>query len=127
MFLERRYPELLGNIQGENYPPPQHALIAVQMAGMAQMATVAVMFFGDSVFTSMGIPAPSIVKYIQENKMASFMTTFLMNSMATSMTSTGAFEISVDGRTVYSKLKTGRMPSPGEIIDAFNALGLQSA
>jgi len=126
MFLERKYPELRGAISGENYPPPQYALVAMQVAGMAQMATLAIMFFGDSLFATLGVPAPGIVQYIQENKITSFMTSFMMNSMATSMSSTGAFEISVDGRTVYSKLESGRMPSPGDIIDAFNALGLKS-
>lgn len=32
----------------------------------------------------------------------------------------GAFEISVDGKLMYSKLKTGRFPEEKEIIDAIN-------
>jgi selenoprotein W-related protein len=30
----------------------------------------------------------------------------------------GAFEVSVDGELIYSKLKTGRFPSDKEITDA---------
>ena len=29
----------------------------------------------------------------------------------------GAFEVSVDGRLIYSKLKEGRFPSEDEVLD----------
>jgi selT/selW/selH-like putative selenoprotein len=35
--------------------------------------------------------------------------------------SSGAFEVSVDGRTVFSKLKEGRFPSEEEVLDAIRA------
>ena len=28
----------------------------------------------------------------------------------------GAFEVTVDGKLVYSKLETGRFPEPGEVV-----------
>lgn len=34
----------------------------------------------------------------------------------------GAFEVSVDGDLVYSKLKTGRFPDPKEVTEAIDAL-----
>ena len=34
----------------------------------------------------------------------------------------GAFEISVDGKLVFSKLKTGSFPAPEEVTDAIDAM-----
>ena len=33
----------------------------------------------------------------------------------------GAFEISLDGKLIYSKLKTGRFPETEEVTDAIDA------
>ena len=32
----------------------------------------------------------------------------------------GAFEVSLDGDLIYSKLKTGRFPEPEEVTDAID-------
>lgn len=123
-ILERRFPQLIGNIHGENYPPSPQAMLAVQVAGMLQMGAVAVMFFGSSLFQVLGMPEPEFVKYMQENKLMTFSSVFMMNSMATSMTKSGAFEIMVDGQVVYSKLRTGQMPTVPQIIRAFEDMGI---
>ena len=34
----------------------------------------------------------------------------------------GAFEVTVDGRPVYSKLRSGRFPALGEVAEAIEAL-----
>ena len=34
----------------------------------------------------------------------------------------GAFEVSVDGKLVYSKLKTGSFPASKEVTDAIDAM-----
>ena len=54
-FLERRYPQLVGRIEGENYPPPAYAVYAQQFTGMAQMASLAAMVCGDKLFTTFGM------------------------------------------------------------------------
>jgi len=34
----------------------------------------------------------------------------------------GRFEVAVNGHLLYSKLKTGRHATPGEVVDLFKAL-----
>jgi selenoprotein W-related protein len=35
----------------------------------------------------------------------------------------GVFDVTVDGRLVYSKHRTGRFPDPAEVVAAIRALG----
>lgn len=82
------------------------------------------MFGGDSIFATLGlVPHPEWYTYIKENKMSSFIAIFFANSIAQSMTSTGAFEVTVDGQEVYSKLANGRMPTAGDLVTGLAALG----
>mmetsp|Transcript_32257 Transcript_32257/g.37886 ORF Transcript_32257/g.37886 Transcript_32257/m.37886 type:complete len:140 (-) Transcript_32257:382-801(-) len=124
-FLEIRYPEFRGQIQGGNYPPPYHAVVASQCAQLAQWGAIILMFGGDAVFQAIGMTVhPEWYTYIKENKMSTFIGIFFANSVAQSMTSTGAFEVTVDGHTLYSKLETGRMPTAGDLVTALAGLGI---
>lgn len=123
-FLSQRFPELAGSIKGETYPPPQHAELAVRVAGIIQMMLIALMLFGSKLFEVLGIPEPDIVKSIQENKMVAFFGTFVMNSWANSLTATGAFEVTLDGQLIFSKLEQGHMPNGREIIELMLQAGL---
>jgi selT/selW/selH-like putative selenoprotein len=124
-FLEVRYPEFRGQIQGGNYPPPSHAVIATQVAQLAQWSIIILMFGGDALFQAMGIiQHPEWYTYIKENKMSTFIGVFFANSVAQSMTATGAFEVAVDGHQIYSKLATGRMPTAGDLVTGLAQLGI---
>lgn len=124
-FLEVRYPALRGQVHGSNYPPPPLALFAVQAAQLVQWSALTLMLMGDSVFTTLGInPTPGWYGQMKENKLNTFVGVFFMNSMAQSMTATGAFEVTVDGVLVYSKLSTGRMPSAGDLTAGLEKIGL---
>jgi len=39
----------------------------------------------------------------------------------------GCFELSVDDKLIYSKLKTGEFPNPDDIVDALSTLRKASA
>lgn len=122
-FLTHRFPELTGSIKGQTYPPPPHAETAVYLASLIQMSLLAAMFFGSKLFEMAGVPEPHVLKAVQENKMMTFMGTFILNSWANSLTATGAFEVSLDGQLVFSKLEQGHMPTAREIIEALEQAG----
>lgn len=126
-FLEQRYPEFRGKIAGGNYPPPPYAIMAVQLASLMQWGLIALMFAGSSIFSSLGMHEPQWYKDMTENKMSTFIMVFFVNSMAQSMTATGAFEVEVDGELIYSKLESGRMPNAGELVRALEQRGFVSA
>jgi len=62
-------------------------------------------------------PTPNFYLWALDNKIfACMMIFFLGNLVETQLISTGAFEISVNGELVWSKLELGRVPQPGELI-----------
>jgi hypothetical protein len=92
-FVNARYPDLQGTVQGGIYPPPFHAVVAAQLAQVLQWSTIGLMFFGNGVWTTLGITAPEWYGWFTDNKMQSFIGVFFVNSLANSMTATGAFDV----------------------------------
>lgn len=126
-FLEHRYPELRGKVHGSNYPPPAHATFAVQVAQLVQWSTLLLMLMGDGIFSTLGVhPSPAWYGQLKENKLNAFFGVFFMNSMAQSMTATGAFEVTVDGVLVFSKLESGRMPSASDLTARLERMGISA-
>ena len=126
-FLEQNFPELEGNIHGSNYPPPEFAEYASQLIGMLQIFAMAAVFMGDSIWQFipfMNGQPPGWWPQVKENPMLVVCALFMGNSIASSMTTTGAFEVLLDGVVVFSKLETGHMPSGPEIMLAFKGAGL---
>jgi len=110
-FLSTRFPELKGRIRGENYPPPAYAQMLVSVVGSLQMGAIVMLLFGNKVFEAIGMPEPAFLNQMRENKMMTFMGIFMANSMANSLTSTGAFEVFLDGHLIFSKLESGALPN----------------
>jgi selT/selW/selH-like putative selenoprotein len=62
------------------------------------------------------------LNWITQNKIyACLMTFFLGNFVETQLLSTGAFEIYVNDIQVWSKLRTGRVPAPGELMSIISS------
>jgi selT/selW/selH-like putative selenoprotein len=124
-FLESRYPELRGKVVGAHHPPPWHAAMMQQLAGVVQWGGIGLMFFGGSMFKIIAVPEPSWYRTFTENKMNAMIAMFFMNSICNSMVATGAFEVTVDGQLIFSKLQSGRMPSAGDIIGGMESIGMK--
>ena len=59
-----------------------------------------------------GENVPGVVGYFLENQILCLaLLWFLTNAIANGLTTTGAFELYVDGKLYYSKLETGDVPS----------------
>lgn len=125
-FVESKYPDFIGNVHGEVYPPAPINVAIAQMAGYVWFAGIALMLGGTIIFDQLGIPVPEIVQKMNNNKPVAFMVLFVMNSLANSLIATGAFEIYVNDDLIFSKLQTGRFPSGDELMAALNALGYKS-
>nr|CAB3265964.1 selenoprotein T-like [Phallusia mammillata] len=52
---------------------------------------------------------------------ACFMLFFLTNAIETQLTSTGAFEISLNDVTIWSKLQSGRVPRVDELMQIIDS------
>jgi selT/selW/selH-like putative selenoprotein len=49
---------------------------------------------------------------------------FIVPAVINSLATTGAFEISLDGKVVFSKLQSGRFPTADELLSLMKSAGL---
>lgn len=124
-FLEDTYGSSIGEVTAEQYPPPPMGVMAVQVAGVLQVLTIVLLVAGENCFKWLGIdPIPLWYKTVEENKMLTFGAVWMGNNVAAQMVATGAFEISVDGKLIFSKLESGRMPNAHDVTKGLADLGL---
>lgn len=110
-YLEHKYPSYQGNIYGDLYPPPRHAVLIATLVGYIWFLGVVVLLGGNYICSLLGIPEPPILKTIMENRMPLFIILFFANSMGNSMLSTGAFEVYLGDELIFSKLAERRFPN----------------
>mmetsp|Transcript_52475 Transcript_52475/g.60313 ORF Transcript_52475/g.60313 Transcript_52475/m.60313 type:complete len:117 (-) Transcript_52475:31-381(-) len=109
-------------IEGGIYPVSPEKQKMINIFRFLQFTFIFLLFAGDWLFAQMNITPPTIYKEIMGYKMILFgLTFFIGNTLINGMTTTGAFEVYVDGTKIYSKLEKGRMPEPEELFVAINA------
>ncbi|KAJ8310124.1 hypothetical protein KUTeg_011989 [Tegillarca granosa] len=88
--IHERFPAL--SIEGDNYPPPSGRAAVAQFLSIFKLVLIAMVIY------------------------ACLMIFFISNAIEGQMISTGAFEVSFNDVPVWSKLETGRVPSPAEMF-----------
>lgn len=89
------------------------------------MFSIPLIFFGDTIIGMVYSVQPEWYKAVAENKMTVFMMVWILNSVAQNMCATGAFEITLDGKMLFSKIKEGRMPTIDEVVNLLSRRGLK--
>jgi len=113
--IQQKHPGLL--VDGGNYPPPALRAYFAQFLSIFKFIFMISIIFGINPFTRMNIETPSIFTWAIENKIyAVMMLFFIGNLLEGQLISTGAFEILFNDVPVWSKLETGRVPSPQEMF-----------
>lgn len=100
-------------------------MLLAQLSGFVQTFGMIFVFFGDKLFSMLGMFPPPWFNTVKENKMLAFGAIFMFNTVAQNLVSTGAFEVTYNGKTLYSKLKTGQMPNGADIVNLLEARGLE--
>jgi selT/selW/selH-like putative selenoprotein len=124
-FVEINYPEVKGNVIGDVYPPPWYAIWLSTVCGWVWLVGILVIFAGNNVCKSLGIEEPQFMVWISNNRVQTFVVLFLMNNIASSLMSTGAFEVYLDGNLIFSKLETKRFPHTQDLVNTFAQYGLR--
>jgi selT/selW/selH-like putative selenoprotein len=93
-----------------------------QLLGVVKMLVIAMVLFKFNPWAYLGHdvagPTPNIVTWALENKIyACMMTFFLCNMVETQLIRSGAFEVSVNGEVVWSKLEMGNPPQPQQLLN----------
>ena len=91
------------------------------------MVGIVMVFLGDKIFSLVGMSyVPSWYASVQKNGMqiAIFVYLLLPNMLSKYLVS-GAFEIILDGQTIFSKIETGRLPQFGDLVTPLINAGLK--
>jgi len=127
-LLQNEFPGQWNSFQGENYPPPDWISYAQPIISAVQMFAMVLIMVGDSLWTYVpGIHRPPEFYYkMKENPALTFIIVFfVLPSYVQSFANSGAFEVYVDEKLIFSKLETGRMPNVVEIVKALEAAGMK--
>jgi len=104
-------------ISGGYYPPPPFRAYSAQGMSVVKLVTIGLVVSGVNPFARFGLETPSMFTWALENKVySSMMIFFLANVIEGQLISTGAFEITFNDVPVWSKIDTGRVPSPQEMF-----------
>ncbi|CAN0307569.1 unnamed protein product [Lampetra planeri] len=113
--IAERFPDI--RVEGDNYlPQPLYRYIA-SFFSVFKLVLIGLVLSGKNLFPMLGVDTPGVWTWSQENKLyACLMIFFVSNMVETQCMSTGAFEVSLNDVPVWSKLQSGRVPSPQEIL-----------
>jgi selT/selW/selH-like putative selenoprotein len=128
-FLESTFPELRGKIEGANYPAPPILLLFGNLLSVLQVvALVWMVFGGEIIFQMLGYNRQHLPPWYFSLQQNGFqfccVLFFVLPQLVTTMSTSGAFEIYVNDKLVWSKLQTKTFPSTEDIIRIFQAQGL---
>eukprot|EP00850_Spirogloea_muscicola_P011986 SM000076S21807 [mRNA] locus=s76:375666:376769:+ [translate_table: standard] len=100
-----------------NYPPPPHKALLANAVQVAQLGGVALSLGGDYAFRALGLAQPPAWYQAMTRNRLGYAAGFWLggNVVINSLVSTGAFEVSLDGHQVFSKLQAGKVPSEREL------------
>lgn len=114
-ILNEKYPELL--VHGRNFDPPGFNLFLQRAILVAKYLLMALIMSSFDIFAYFGMAQPQFWTWAIENKLFAIMMSFFFGNMLESqLMSSGAFEIVLNDIPIWSKLATGRIPSPTELF-----------
>ena len=129
-FLEQKFPDLAGKVTGGNYPTPPIVELLLKVLSCVQLLAMALIIFGDRLWTSfLRFRQVPLWYYTVKTYPFQFgvLLFLVLPNLLNRYVATGAFEIIVDGKLLYSKLESGQMPNAGDIITIFENLGLTAS
>jgi selT/selW/selH-like putative selenoprotein len=123
-ILARVFPDL--EVTGATHPLPALQSLLAKTLQFVLYGLVAYVFAGPMVLKMAGVEEPAAIASVRENKMVLIMGYFGLNMVVGQMSSTGAFELTLNGTTrLWSKLQTGRAPSVLEVAEGLIAAGVE--
>ncbi|CAB3410332.1 unnamed protein product [Caenorhabditis bovis] len=115
-----KYPNI--QIEGSNYPPVLWKAYVAQAISILKLVVLGIIISGSNPFEALGYGYPSILQHAHGNKLSTCMMVFMLSNLAEqSLISTGAFEIYLGTEQIWSKIDSGRVPSPQELIQLIDA------
>jgi len=115
-LISEKFPNL--RVVPSNYPPhPSKAMLA-KVVTTVQFGMIGLALGGDKILPLINVPTHyPTYQSIKENKLMVCAGAWMVGNMISqNLLSTGAFEVSYQGKVIFSKLEKNRLPSVDEII-----------
>jgi len=114
-IIQEKHPELF--VEGSTYPPESSKRIGAQVVNAVKFLIIGSLFLSQyRLLHLIGVPV-RVTTWMTENRIyACLLCFFLCNFLESQLIATGAFEIYFDDVPIWSKLQTGRVPSPPELM-----------
>ena len=130
-FLSEKFPDI--QVTGDVYPMSPIFVFMLQVLSMLQLLAIGWMIFGGpTLLRTMKLiranqPLPSWYHSVQENGVPIAIFLFLLapNMVQNIGNTKGAFEIYLNDAIVYSKLKTGTLPTMEDLINPLIQAGVK--
>lgn len=125
-ILNEKYPDL--TIIGDNFPPPPMKAFLVNFISFLKMAIIFCIIANVNPFTVLGYATPGFWSYLASSKIyGCLMVFFISNTIEGQLVSSGAFEIYYNDLPIWSKIDTGRVPTPAELFQIIDNQKLNQA
>ena len=104
-------------VRGGDYPISSSKAMIAKYLSYAQIAVIGVLISGFDTF---------LPQAVRDNKLgAGVMVWFIGNALSSALTNTGAFEIYVGEKLIWSTLAEGGLPSYPQLMAAFEAVKIK--
>jgi len=85
-----------------------------------------ILFFGEKIAQMCGFELPQAIKDQLSNKFAIFMVIWLIGNMIQgNLLSTGAFEVYLGEKKIWSSIEMQRLPTATDVLKALNENGIE--
>ena len=130
-FLEEKFPDV--KVTGDVYPMSPIFIFALQILSMVQLLAIGWMIFGGpTLLRTMKLvrgnqPLPPWYNIVQENGVPIAIFLFLLapNIIQNIGNTKGAFEVYLNDTIVFSKLKSGALPTVDDLINPLIHAGVK--
>lgn len=116
-ILGRVFPSLIGRMSGTNYPMTPAKKSIVKTIRVYQVAVVVLLFVGAALLSALGLAAPQWFQLLQDNSGPVIVSAVVLHFVCSMMSTSGAFEIFLDGDLVSSKLASGRVTPVESLVE----------
>ncbi|XP_065203265.1 thioredoxin reductase-like selenoprotein T homolog CG3887 [Planococcus citri] len=114
-ILKEKYPNI--DVHGEYYESNGLYTLLARFLNFSRMVLIILIILQKNVFLMLGWQTPNWWMWCLNNKIYACLTIFFFSNMFENMLiSSGAFEISMDGVPLWSKIDSGRVPQPKELF-----------
>ncbi|ETW02870.1 hypothetical protein H310_05342 [Aphanomyces invadans] len=124
--LESIFPQLAGRIQGKVYTPSGQVSTVATTLSLLRWIGLTLVLFGEFFFITLGVPfGPALFDALKEHRFIATMVFMAIGVISQNLSSSGAFEVYLNDKRIFSKLESHRAPTTAEVVGFLVAKGLK--